>query len=142
MANIKISELTDAGALDGTELVEIVQGGGNKKAKAGKIASTKRVQKVTGASGTVTCDWDLYDDIRITTVGTVNLAFSGAVDGQGCILTVRGGNTVNLPANVRYNNSNLAFTATPGGTSIDKLGFIYDNDDTKYDLVSVIKNIA
>lgn len=39
MPNVKISELADAGALDGSELVELVQGGGNVKALLSEIAA-------------------------------------------------------------------------------------------------------
>jgi len=138
----KISEFTEVTALDGTEYVEVVQSGVNKKAKIGRVAAVKRIQKVASASGTVACDWGVYNDIRISSVGTVNPTFSGAEDGQACIITFKGGNTVNLPANVRYNAANTGYTATAGGSAIDKLGFIYDVDDDKYDLVSVVKGIA
>lgn len=39
MANKKISELATASALTGTELVELVQGGANKKTTAQEIAN-------------------------------------------------------------------------------------------------------
>jgi len=39
MALVKISELTAAGTLDGSELVEIVQGGANKKATVAQLAA-------------------------------------------------------------------------------------------------------
>lgn len=103
---------------------------------------SKRIQTISGASGAVACDWSLYDEIRITSTAAITLSFSGALDGQGCILTLIGGNSVTLPAGVRYNSLISSFIPTAGALARDKLGFSYDNADAKYDLVSVIKDIA
>jgi hypothetical protein len=56
MANKKISELTVAGALTGTELVELVQGGVNKQSTAQDIAdlASGGVSSVNGRTGAVT----------------------------------------------------------------------------------------
>lgn len=102
----------------------------------------RRLLILTGVSGAQTCDWSSYDEIRLTTTGAVTLTFSGAVDGQGCILTLKGGNTVALPSNVRYNSLVSAYTPTNGAAAVDKIGFTYDAQDLKYDLVSVVKGIA
>lgn len=110
------------------------------KADAGATGS-KRVKLITTASGTIVCNWDLYDEIRITTVGAVNLTFSGATDGQGCVLTIKGGNAVTLPASVRYNSLISLYVPTAGATAIDKLGFSFDMGDNKYDTVSIVKGI-
>jgi hypothetical protein len=111
------------------------------KGDAGAVGS-KRVQTVTNASGAITCNWALYDEIRLETTGTVTLTFSGATDGQGCILTIKGGHGVNLPASVRYNDSVTFYVPTEGAAAIDKLGFVYDLSDTKYDFVSAVLNLA
>lgn len=111
------------------------------KGDAGAVGS-KRVQTVTNGSGAITCNWALYDEIRITTIAAVTLSFSGATDGQGCILTMIGGNDVALPASVRYNSLINAYVPTTGPTARDKLGFSFDSSSTKYDLVSVVKDIS
>jgi hypothetical protein len=102
----------------------------------------KRVLSVLGASGDITCNWSLYDEIRITSVAEINLTFTGGFDGQGCILTLIGGNPVNLPANVRYNSIVNVYVPTLGAGVRDKVGFMYDNTDSKYDIVSVVKDIS
>lgn len=110
------------------------------KADAGATGS-KRVQLIATASGSITCDWSLWDEIRIVTVGAVSLLFSGATDGQGCVVTIKGGNPVTLPANIRYNSLINLYIPTSGATAIDKLGFSYDQNDSKYDTVSIVKGI-
>lgn len=111
------------------------------KGDAGAVGS-KRVQTVLNGSGLIVCNWALYDEIRITTIAAVTLTFSGATDGQGCILTMIGGNDVALPASVRYNSLINAYVPTTGATARDKLGFSFDSSSTKYDLVSVVKDIV
>lgn len=111
------------------------------KGDAGAVGS-KRVQILTAQSGNISCNWGLYDEIRISSVAAINLTFTGATDGQGCILTLKGGNDVTLPTSVRYNTLVNLYIPTPGVSSIDKVGFTYDGSDNKYDLVSVIKDIA
>lgn len=94
-------------------------------------------------SGAYTCDWSLYDEIRLTLTGNVTLTFSGAADGQGCTLKLKqdatGGRTVTLDANVRFNLDVTAYTPTATAAKSDRLGFIRDATDNKYDFVSVIK---
>ena len=41
MADVKISEMGSAGTLDGTELVEVVKGGANKKTTTQDIADLR-----------------------------------------------------------------------------------------------------
>lgn len=67
MANKKISELTAAGALDGSELVELVQGGVNKQSTTqdianlggGGISDGDKGEIVVSSSGTV---WTIQND--------------------------------------------------------------------------------
>jgi hypothetical protein len=112
-----------------------------RKSDAGAMG-TKRVQTVVGATGPVTCDWSLYDEIRINAVGDIVFTFDGATDGQGCVLTIYGGFNVTLPAEVRYNSVISLYVPTSGATALDKLGFQYHETDDKYDMVSMIKDIA
>jgi hypothetical protein len=51
MPNLKISQLNDADALTGTELVECVQDGANVKTTAQAIASLAILSDITGISG-------------------------------------------------------------------------------------------
>ena len=103
----------------------------------------RRVQTVGTATGAVTCNWGLYDEIRLTLTGSVTLTFSGANDGQGCTLKlVQGGagsHTVALDGAVRYSADITGYTPTATAGKGDRLGFIRDVGDGKYDFVSVIK---
>ena len=106
---------------------------------------SRRIQTVNSANGAVVCNWALYDEIRLRLVGDVSLVFQSAVDSQGCLLKVVqdsvGGHTCTLPPNVRYNLLLPAYAATAGAGVADKVGFIYDSGDSKYDLVSLVPGI-
>lgn len=71
MANLKISELTVAGALAGTELVEVVQGGVNKQTTTQDIADLGggAVDSVNGQTGVVVLD---AGDIANTPAGNIS----------------------------------------------------------------------
>ena len=111
-------------------------------AKEGE-ATKRRVQAVSSASGAVTCDWGYFDEIRLTLTGDVVLTFTGANDGQGCTLKLvqdaTGGRTVTLAESVRFNADITAYTPTATAGKGDRLGFIRDGVDNKYDFVSLIK---
>lgn len=102
----------------------------------------KRILSISGVSGSYTCRWDLYDEIRLTVSGNVSLLFSGATNGQGCVLTLKNTQAVSLPANVRFNTVIQAYSGPALLGTLDKLGFSFDQDDSKYDLVSIIRNIT
>lgn len=82
MANRKISELSAAGALTGTELVEAVQGGANVRTTTGDIAalSTGAVSSVNGATGAVVLPYKTFivacsDETTALTTGTAKITF-------------------------------------------------------------------
>lgn len=105
----------------------------------------KRVLTHNITSGTLTynCDWSQYDEIRLWKLNdaeTVTLTFSGAVNGQGCILELKNPNFV-LPVDVQYNDLVTTYIHTGTVLSVDKLGFIYNSTLTTYVLVAVIPNI-
>lgn len=106
---------------------------------------SRRIQTVNSAAGAVICDWAVYDEIRLRLTGDVTLTFQGAVDGQGCLLKLQqdsaGGHLVTLPAGVRFNALLNSFVATSAPGLADKVGFIYDSGDSKYDLVSLVPGI-
>lgn len=54
MSNQKISTMPPANPLDGTELVEVVQGGVNKKAPVSSINQTPVWETIEPAAGTIT----------------------------------------------------------------------------------------
>lgn len=103
----------------------------------------RRIQTVSGATGSVAIDWSLYDEVRLNLSGDVTLSFSGAVDGQGCTLKLKqdgtGSRVVTLPGTVRFNEDVTTFVASTLPNKSDRIGLIYDNGDSFYDFVSVIK---
>lgn len=111
------------------------------------IPSQRRVQIVTDTnSGSVNCDWSAWDEIRITLTANTTLNMSGALDAQGCILKLKqdatGGRSVSFGGtNVRFNQLITVYSATPTAGKSDRVGFIFDGTDSKYDLVSVVPGI-
>jgi hypothetical protein len=106
MANKKISELTAAGALTGTELVEVVQGGVNKQTTTQDIAdlSGGAVASVNGATGVVVLD---AGDIGVTPAGTI-----AATDVQAALVEL---DTEKAPlASPALTGTPTAPTAAPG----------------------------
>jgi len=110
------------------------------------ISAVRRIQNIPNTSGgVVNCDWNAFDEIRITLTTNTTLTFSGALDGQGCILKLKqdsvGGRTVALPAIARFNSLITIYTATPTVNRADKVGFVFDGTDTRYDIVSIVPGI-
>lgn len=110
------------------------------------IAYQKRILVVPDTnSGTLACDWGAYDEIRVTLTANVALSFSGALDGQACLIKMRqdstGGRVVSLPAGVRFNSLITSYAVSTAPGKADKIGFIYDGEDSKYDLVSIIPGL-
>lgn len=105
MANQKISTLPAAGPLDGTELMEVVQGGVNKKVPTGSVAQTPVHEVLAPAAGTIT-DFALpgtqnyiYD--IDTTAGDVEIDGTVAQrDGQTVIYCNTGANLLKLGINL------------------------------------------
>lgn len=108
--------------------------------------ASRRILTVTSASGAVVCNWLLYDEIRLRLTGPITLNFTGARDGQGCLLKIQqdavGGRLVTLPANVRFNTLVQFYAPSPNPGIVDKIGFIYDGADSSYDLSALIQGIT
>jgi hypothetical protein len=91
----------------------------------------------------IAVDWNDTDVVRVVLDGNAAFTFTGAYDGQKCMLVLTqgevGSHTITLPANVRYGDSiqALVLSAAPGKQ--DKLGFIYDAVDDQYDFVAIAK---
>lgn len=110
------------------------------------IPSQRRVLEVPGVpTGSFVCDWSAYDEIRMLLVTDTTLSFSGALDGQGCVLKLRqdsvGGHAVSLPSAVRFNGVIGVWVPTAAAGRGDKLGFAYDDQDSVYDFVSAIPGV-
>lgn len=107
--------------------------------------SAKRVLVASG-SGAYNVNWSLYDEVRFTLTGNTAFTFSGATDGQSCVMKLMqdatGSWTVALPSNVRYSIDAPSYTATAAAAYFDRVGFIYDTAADKFDFVSVIKGFA
>lgn len=91
----------------------------------------------------VTVYWNLGKVQKITLGHDVTFTFSGAKDGDRLILSIKQNDseakTVTLPVSVRFGTDITEYVVTETLDAKDKIGFIYDGDDSKYDLVSVAK---
>lgn len=107
---------------------------------------SRRIQTITGASGTVVCNWANYDEIRVRITGPVTFSFTGAKDGQGCMLKLQqdgvGNHPVTFPASVKYNALVAHWGSPRPANMVDKVGFVYDGASSSYDLVSVVPDIS
>lgn len=100
------------------------------------------VQLLTSASG-VTVDWSKGKTAKIILGHDVGFTFAGAIDGDRLVLRLTqdgtGGRAPTWPGTVRYGTD---ITSIVIDTAIGKqtyIGFIYDADATKYDVVSLMK---
>ena len=110
------------------------------------IPSQRRIQRITDTTtGSVTCDWNSYDEIRVTLTADTQINMTGALDGQGCVLLVKqdvvGNRSVTFSSNVRFNNLISTYSATPTPGKSDRIGFVYDDDDGFYDVQAVVDGI-
>lgn len=109
----------------------------------GKSFFERRIQVIDNTINTVVCNWDLYDEIRISLAGDITLLLQGGQNGQGCTLKLKqslaGSNTVTIPSNVRFNNDVVSYSISIESLKSDRIGFIRDTIDNKFDFVSVIK---
>lgn len=106
----------------------------------------RRVYANANASGNLTIDWSLYDVAVLTLTGNISLTFSGATPEQGCIVRLKqdgvGGRTVSLPSSVRYGSALTGYSPSTASGVCDRIGFIYDSIDAKYDFVSAVKGLS
>lgn len=105
--------------------------------------SKKRIGAPAWASS-MTLDWGKYDVIRITLAGATTMTFSGAVDGQTCMLELTqdatGSRTVTWPASVRWSSDLPVPVLSTAANKVDRLGFIYVGGAvTKYDGAAVVR---
>jgi hypothetical protein len=104
--------------------------------------AAKRIGTPSWASS-MTLDWSSFDVYRITLGGATTFTFSGAVDGQNCLLELlqddTGSRIATLPGTVRVSTDIPLPTLTTTASKMDRLGFQFNNGLTKYDLVAVSK---
>jgi hypothetical protein len=81
--------------------------------------------------------------VRVTLTGNAALSFSGASDGQRLMVRLKqgggGNNTITLPANVRFPADFSSVTLSIGIGKLDRIAFVYNLDDDKYDILGVNK---
>lgn len=116
-------------------------GGGDLSADRTLSAIDATVQTLTCAD-TVTINWSLGSTAKMTLDRAVAFTFTGAYDGQRCVLILTqdatGGRAITC-AQAR-GSTDLSFPPTlSGANKTDYLGFIYNNNATKYDFVSINK---
>ncbi len=133
-------ENTDRVVIQTTQEYFIVWGGGNSGPPGAPGACV--VEDFTYAAS-LALDWDGVDEYRGELTGNFLPTFSGAADGQRLVLSLKqdvvGSRLVTLPANVRFGTDVEGYAATVTASKTDKLGFIYNATDAKYDLVAVVK---
>jgi hypothetical protein len=106
MANVKISDLTAASALDGTELLEVVQGGTNKK------ATGAQVKTYIGAREKLTANRTYYvlnsgSDSNTGLVNSAGGAFATLQKAYDTILTI---DLAGFTASIVYGTSGQTIT--------------------------------
>lgn len=137
MADIKISELDAAAALDGTELFEGVQGGVSVKVTGAQQANLAKAIKVTSTitSNTITPagDTDLLRAFGLSAGLTIANPSATPIDGWGFVAYIEdNGTTRSLTWGSKYDDSE--FAALPTATTAGKrhrLGFEYHAGDDK-----------
>ena len=114
-------------------------------ANAAAAASNEQLAAYTVVTktwaSTVAINWNDANCQRITLGGNTTLTFTGGVDGEKLILELKqdatGGRQITLPANVRFSATIPGVSLSDGGGYIDKIGFMYNAVDNKYDLVAI-----
>lgn len=111
---------------------------------AGNLAKEFTVYNDTWSSG-MAINWSTAMTHRVTLAGNTTFTFSNARDGEKVVLELKqdatGSRTITLPSNVRYCLYVPSVTLSTAAGYIDKLGFIYNATDDKYDLVAVAYGI-
>lgn len=92
-------------------------------------------------ASTVAINWSDANCQRVTLSGPTTFTFTGGVDGEKLILELKqdatGSRTITLPSNVRFSTTIPSVLLSTAANKIDKLGFMFNSTDNKYDLVAV-----
>lgn len=107
------------------------------------------VNVLTGVTGNLSIDWAGHDEYRLTLSGNVDItAMTNMVAGKRYLLTIEqgsGGQTLTLSmSNKRFSADTPAgdFVLSTGAGLIDRIGLVYDGDDSKVDFVAINKGFA
>lgn len=150
MADLKISELSTQSPLGGTELIEVVIGGINKKTTAQDIANLSSTSgdytrnAVSISAGTLTLNMNSVDkknfDLTNTQSSAFTIAFSNTTNMVEAVLTLRltGAVAITMPSTVemqqyetingRWNTSTQVLTLT--GTTATRFIITFYFDGT------------
>jgi Iap family predicted aminopeptidase len=141
MSSVKISAMTAASTLDGTESIPVVQSSGNRKATASQVKTYVRKNvstAVTSSSGTLTLNASLGDYFTVTlTENVTTLAFSnlpGAGYGTTIMLQITqhasSPKTFTFPASFKWAGGS-AGTISATNSAVDVLAITtFDNGTT------------
>jgi hypothetical protein len=92
-------------------------------------------------ASTVAINWNDANCQRVTLGGSTTFTFTGGVDGEKLILELKqdatGSRLITLPSNVRFSSTIPSILLSTDAGRIDKLGFMFNSTDSKYDLVAV-----
>ncbi|GAB3755212.1 hypothetical protein [Lysobacter olei] len=136
MADIKISELTSAGTLSGTELVEVVQGGANKKATVQAIADLAGAGQgwfnvdSYGAIGDAVQRNDASVTSADATLTSAGAAFTAGDIGKPILIAKSDFSVVQITTIASINSAtSIELTAAATFTGTDSY-MVYGSDDT------------
>ena len=94
-------------------------------------------------SATVTLDCSVSSTFDLTLTGNTTVSLSNATDGQRILLRLKqdatGGRTTGFGTMVRYGTDIPILTLTSTASKLDYIGFIYNTNATKYDVVSFVR---
>lgn len=139
-----VSAFPAASALDGTELVPVVQGGADKKSTAADIAAFGHFIVVAVIyAATTTVDLSTYSSyatviLDLTLTGNVTFNLTNGTDGQRIEVRVRqdatGSRVWTSGANLRMSSDIPSITLSTAASKLDKLGFEWVGADGKADI--------
>jgi phage-related tail fiber protein len=121
------------------------QNANNVTLTGGSVTNTKVLPRISTVAyaANVNIDWATADIVRVVLTGNINITNIGAGPGQKCILELiqdaTGGRTVTFTTETRFGTDITGFTASTGANKLDRIGFIYSEIYTTYDVVAVIR---
>lgn len=97
--------------------------------------------KSVSYAASISADFSDADIIRITLAGNPTITPVAGADGQKCVLEllqdVTGGRSVTWGSTVRFGSDLPSITLSAAGGALDRIGFIYNAADGKYDVVAL-----
>lgn len=121
------------------------QSSSNVAITGGTISGTQLQPRIVTVpySASVNLDWSVADIIRITLTGDIQISNTGAVAGQKCLLELTqdatGSRLVTFTSEVRFGTDVTGFTASTTANLKDRIGMIYDETATKFDVLATAR---